>query len=301
VLFVSLVTPHYPFTVPEEYYQMYPLEDVLLPKHHAPSERSNHPYLHEMRRHFLYEEPFEELEIRKAVAAYYGLCSFMDAQVGELMQTLRDTGLDQNTRVMYASDHGDMLGEHGMWFKSNMYEGSVGIPMIMAGPDIPQSKIIETPVSLVDCFPTLIASVGAQLDESDDSLPGASLFSIIEDEENLERIVFSEYHAAGSITGAFMIRKGRYKYIEYPGYAPQLFDLIADPDELNDLAIHMAYAEVLKACAQALRTICDPEAVHQKVKEDQSERLARFGGREQAKLFPPGPKLGYSPVPELFK
>jgi choline-sulfatase len=301
VLFVSFVTPHYPFIVPEEYYNMYPPEDVLLPHNYALEDRSQHPYLKEMRRHFDLEALLDEADIRKTVAAYYGLCSFMDAQVGKLLNTLEETGLDKNTRIIYTSDHGDTLGEHGMWYKCTMYEGSVGIPFIIAGPDIPQSKVVETPVSLIDCFPTIVEAVGGQLDEFKQSLPGCSLFSIIQKENNLQRVVFSEYHAAGSITAAFMIRKGKYKYIEYVGYEPQLFDLAADPAEKTNLSADKAYTKILEECARELRNICDPEAVHQKVKADQAERLARFGGREKAALPPPDPKLGYSPPPDIFK
>jgi choline-sulfatase len=299
VLFVSFVSPHFPLIAPQEYFDMYPLESVIFPKQYSMAERSMHPVLEEYRRVWDTSDEFDESAIRKAVAAYYGLCSFLDDQVGTVLRTIKETGLEETTRIIYASDHGDTLGDHGVWFKSTMYEGSVGVPFIMAGPDLPKGKVMDNHISLVDCFPTLIEAVGARLTEEDGDLPGTSLLPMARGESKKQRTVFSEYHAMGAVTGVFMIRQDRYKYVYYVGYRPQLFDLKEDPNELNDLADNPAYQDILAACERELRTIANPEEIDRLAREDQARRIAEHGGR--ANIIKEGLKIAYSPVPQQFR
>ena len=107
---------------------------------------------------------------RLAIACYFGLISFLDDQIGRLIQTLESTGLDKTTRVIYSSDHGDNLGTRGLWNKDVLYRESTGIPLIMAGPDIPK-RVCSTNVSLVDLFPTFLEGTGVSPSEEDLSLP----------------------------------------------------------------------------------------------------------------------------------
>jgi choline-sulfatase len=299
VLFVSFVTPHFPLIAPQEFYDLYPLESVIFPKQYSLAVRPMHPVIEAYRQCSAVQDEFDEHTIRKAVAAYYGLCSFLDHQVGKVLQTLEDEGLSGNTRIIYTSDHGDTLGDHGVWFKSTMYEGSVGVPMIISGPDIPEGKVVETPVTLVDCYPTIVDCVGASLNEQDADLPGTSLLQLAKEESDPSRIAFSEYHASSSITGTFMIRNGKYKYIHYVYFAPQLFNLEEDPNELNDLAMDLTYTEVLMECEQKLRRIMDPEETDRKVKQAQAEKVMQYGGREA--VLKGGYAIPYSPVPPQFR
>ena len=202
--------------------------------------------------------------MRIARAAYYGLCSFLDHNVGQVLAALDDGGLTADTRIIYTSDHGECLGNRGIWSTSVMYEESVGVPLIVAGADLPEGAVVETPVSLVDCYPTIVEGVGETLSEADCALPGRSLIDLASHDEP-DRVVFSEYHAGGSITGFFMVRNGRWKYVHYEGLAAQLFDLEADPGEEKDLANDADYADVRAACEAKLRTIADPEAVNARV------------------------------------
>lgn len=297
-LFLGYVTPHFPLIAPQEYYNMYPLEDVILPKQYALDERPKHPALEIYRKIWSTTDEFDEETLRKAVAAYYGLCTFMDDQIGAVLKVLEETGLSKNTRIIYTSDHGDTLGDHGVWFKSTMYEGSVGVPFIMSGPDLPQNKVLDTPISLVDSFPTILESVGAKAEEEDHDLPGTSLIPIAKGETNPDRVMFSEYHAMGSTSGVYMIRKGQYKYIHYVGFDAQLFDLENDPDEMRDLASDERYAETLKDCEAELRKIIDPEEVDKQAKKDQAEMMDEYGGKE--KILRDGFNIPFSPVPEQF-
>jgi choline-sulfatase len=292
-LFVSLVCPHFPLISRPEWYARYPEDRVPMPTQYAPGERPTHPFITAMGEIAIYDKAFDEPKIRRAIAAYFGMVSFLDHNIGRLMDALAEAGLLGDTRVIYTSDHGDNLGNRGLWGKSNMYEDAAGIPMIMAGPDIPAGQICHEPVSLVDGFPTILACVGAAPHPADADLPGRSLFDIARG-HFADRHVFSEYHASGSVTGAFMIRKGRFKYIHYAGMAPQLFDLESDPEERRDLGSDPGYAGLVRDCEAALRTICDPDAVDAEARRAQRDRIAALGGREA--VIARG-SFGYTPTP----
>lgn len=300
VLFVSYVSPHPPLIAPKEYFDLYPLEEIDLPSDFSLDMRPKHPVIDEYRRVWKLDEELDEDTIRKGRAAYYGLCSFLDAQIGEVLRALREAGLDDSTRIIYTSDHGDNIGEHGLWFKSSMYDASVSVPFIISGPDIPQGKVVENNISLIDCFPTIINAVGAEFAEEDGDLPGVSLLELARGETNVQRTVFSEYHAAGSIAGTFMIRGERYKYIHYVNYPPQLFDLIEDPHELNNLAENEAYQDVLADFDRQLRSIVNPEEVDREARRDQQRRLDEHGGKEH--VLGQGLKItNGTPVPPQFR
>ncbi len=149
------------------------------------------------------------------------------------------------------------------------------------------------PVSLVDVFPTVVAGAGLPAHPDDRDLPGDSLFDVLRGAAP-QRAVFSEYHAAGAATGAFMIRKGRFKYVYYVGMLPQLFDLAADPQESRDLGQEPGYAGLVADCEKELRRVVDPDAADALAKADQRARIAAFGGREA--IIARG-SFGYSPTP----
>jgi choline-sulfatase len=293
MLYVGFVSPHFPLIAPPEFYDMYPEADVPWPDMYEPEARPQHPFLDAMRRCYCYDEGFDAPMVRKAIAAYFGLTSFLDHNIGRILAVLDELGLTDTTRIVYSSDHGDNLGTRGLWGKSVMYEESAGIPLIMAGPDVPSGRVCDTAVSLVDAFPTIIDAVGAQPHPDDASLPGTSLFRIAAGQMQ-DRQVLSEYHAACAVTGSFMIRKGRYKYIHYVGLPPMLFDIEDDPFERIDLATDPKHKTTLVECEQALRTMVDPEAADRNAKADQVAQINEHGGKD--KIMKRGSFL-YSPPP----
>ncbi|QEZ42894.1 sulfatase-like hydrolase/transferase [Cupriavidus oxalaticus] len=293
VLFVSFVAPHFPLTAPPEHFYKYYDRDLPLPKLYARHERPDHPYLVDYRSSFNYDDYFDAAKLKKALAGYYGLCSFLDENIGKVLQALSDAGLADDTRVLYTSDHGDNLGTRGMWGKSTMFEEAAGVPLIMAGPDIPAGKVIDTPASHVDAYPFILEAVGVDEPALRDGFPGVSLNDLAGGEKP-SRNVLVEYHGMGSATGAFMIRHKQYKYIYYVDYPPQLFDLAADPEEIRDLAPEPTSAAVLNECHQRLLAICDPVAVDNKVRQRQAELLEANGGRD---LVIQRGDLGFSPPP----
>jgi len=294
-LFVSFVAPHFPLTAPPEHFYRYYCDPALpVPKLYDHAERPDDPFLREYGASFAYDEHFESADrVRRAVAGYFGLCSFLDENVGKIMEALRTSGHADDTRVIYTSDHGDNLGARGVWGKSTMYQESVAVPFIMAGPGIAAGRVCETAVSHVDAFPTILEAVGVQPEAVDHALPGRSLFAVAAGADP-GRAAFSEYHGMGSVTGTFMVRHGRWKYIHSVAYAPLLFDLAADPEELSNRASDPACAGALADCRAVLQGICDPTTVDAAAKRRQAAQLALNGGR--AAVIARG-DLGFSPPP----
>lgn len=293
VLFVSWVRPHFPLIAPEEFYRLYPLESVPWPRLYDKLSKPSHPVVQALRDCMNYDDFFDEQAVRRAIASYYALVTFLDDNIGKVLKALEDSGLADNTRVIYASDHGDNLGSRGLWGKSVMYEESAAVPLVVAGPDVAQGRAVDTAVSLVDLYRSILECTGCPMPKEDDALPSRSLWRIAEGEKP-ERAVLSEYHAAAAITGSFMIRRGRWKYTYYAGYRPELFDLEADPGETRDLATDPAYAAVLVECERALRDILDPEAVNAQAFADQDKRIQEHGGAEA--IIKRG-DFGYTPAP----
>ncbi len=293
-LFVSLVCPHFPLIARPEFYDLYPESEVPLPALRGAERGPDHPYIAAFRQCQIYEEGFvDEANVRRAIAAYFGLVSFTDHNVGRLIAALDAAGLADTTRVIYSADHGDNLGTRQLWGKSTMYEESAGVPLIVAGPELPQGVVCHEPVSLVDCFPTVLAWTGVAPSPADGELPGARLDEVARGIA-APRTVLSEYHATGAATGAFMIRRGPFKFVHYVGMPPQLFDLDADPQEIRDLAAEPGYQGVVADCRRALRAVVDPEAADALAKADQAARIAAFGGREA--ILARG-SFAYSPAP----
>jgi len=291
VLFVSFVAPHFPLTAPPEHYYRYWGRDLPMPKLYAREQRPKHPYIVDYGSNFNYDDYFESPEdVKKALSGYFGLVSYLDENIGKVLGALRDSGQADDTVVMYTSDHGDNLGARGLWGKSTMYEEIAGVPLLLAGPGMPAGKVVDTPVSHVDVFPTLMEIAGEGMPAG---FPGVSLTRIIGGEKP-KRSVLSEYHGMGSSTGAFAVRVGKWKYVHYAKYGPQLFDLEKDPDETTDLAEDPAHAKVLEQCRTALYEICDPQEVDARARKRQAELLALNGGR--AAVIARG-DFGFTPAP----
>ena len=293
-LFVSLVCPHFPLIARREWYELYPEGEVPTPALYDPGDWPDHPYVRAIRDCQVYQRGFAQHpgSLQRALAAYFGLVTYVDHNVGRLMDALEASGLADTTRIIYSSDHGDNLGTRGLWGKSTMYEESAGVPIIVAGPELPLGQACREPVSLVDVFPTVLKWVGVASNPADRDLPGLPL-----DEVALSaprRTVLCEYHAAGAATGAFLIRKGPFKYVYYAGMPAQLFDLAADPQETRDLAQEPGYAGLVADCHKELRAVVDPDAADALAKADQRSRIAAYGGRE--KILQRG-SFGHSPVP----
>jgi choline-sulfatase len=278
-LYVGLVAPHFPLVCPEAFYDLYPTKDLPEVKLHPSQGYHRHPWVERQNAHGDNEAKFRDADERlRAMAAYYGLCSWLDHNVGQILAALDAAGLGAKTNVVYTSDHGDNLGARGLWGKSNLYQESVAIPMIAAGPDW-QTATSTTTVSLLDRSAAVCAAFSTPLDSAKGIKP---LRAIAAADPDPERVIFSEYHAVGSVSGAFMVRQGRWKYHHYIGFPPELFDLATDPEELHDLAADPGHAKTLSRMEALLRSICDPNSTDAQAFADQDTMIAGYGGREAA-------------------
>jgi len=268
VAYVSFVAPHYPLSAPEDFMALYPRSEVPPPE--IAEVAHTHPAVAAMQRFFNYGAYFDAAQVVDARRAYFALCSFMDHNVGEVLRALDDSGQRANTRIIYTSDHGELLGNRGLWCKSFMYRDSVDVPLIAAGPEMAIGAVDEREANLIDIAPTITETANQK-----HAGPGSSLWSAAEN-----RPGFSEYHDGGSITGSFAVRTDGWKYVHHEGFAPQLFNVEDDPDELVDLAGDASVAAIERSCAEALHDIVDPARADATAFESQEALLNAHGGRQ---------------------
>jgi choline-sulfatase len=239
LLCVSYTHPHDPFVITQEYWDRY--EDVEIPPPAVPRQRTDemHPFNRWVQlRHGLHREGPDDEQVKGIRHSYAAMVSYVDDQVAELLAELRRFSLLDDTIVIVTADHGEMMGERGMWYKRTYFEDAIRIPFIVSGARwVQQGRRVEQPASLVDLFPTLLdlAEV-SDAEEIKPTLDGRSLTPILGGRVLPEKPVISEYCAEGVLEPALVIRSGRYKYVVIPEHSPVLYDLESDPHELVDLA-----------------------------------------------------------------
>jgi choline-sulfatase len=234
---VSMTHPHDPFTIPDPYWSRYRHEEIDMPR--VPAAISGHDPHAARLRHVCGQDlqAVTEAQIRDARHAYYGAISYFDDHVGALLAALRDARLAEDTIVMLLADHGEMLGERGLWFKMNFHEGASRIPMIVHAPGRFAARRVTSPVLLLDVLPTLAAIAGEGQEPDYATAPdGRSLLSYCEGAPDDAGEAIGEYCAEGVTAPMVMIRRGALKFIHCPTDPDQLYDLSADPDERHNLA-----------------------------------------------------------------
>ena len=168
----------------------------------------------------------------------------------------------------------------GQWGKSNHYEEASGIPMLVAGAGAPVGKFSQKPVSLVNVYRFVVNWNDAEAPDTGE-LSGRCLFEIANEEDDPDRIAFSEYHASKSPSASFMIRKGRYKYTHYIGFEAELFELESAPYEEHNLAADPLYVDVVRDYEAAMRAMIDLEEIERQANAAQKEMIGKAGGLEQ--------------------
>jgi choline-sulfatase len=269
-LTVSISPPHFSHRPPRQDWDLYP--DPDLPAYGREQESAQHPYSLDHRKHFQDDHADWTAEnIRGNRRGYWGLVSYVDRMLGQLVTALNDAGLGGNTVVVYTSDHGEMLGKFGMWRKCTLYEDSALIPLIVAGPGFDRGRRVRTPVDIHDLQAALFRAFG-----QDSARPKDWLGSPLQDAktDDPDRVVFSEYHGHSKRASHYMIRKGNWKYIYYCEAPAQLFNLDEDPNELVNLARRCP--EKLRELDRELREICSPEDENLRAERCIREQLAEI-------------------------
>ena len=272
--FVSFFSPHYPLIAPPEDFALYPI------KQRASEPVPDHPVLQEMWDFWDHDRHFTPHTRGVAYAAYQGLCTFADRQIGKVLDALEASGQADDTLVIFTADHGDMMGQHGFWVKSVMYENSVRVPLVVTGPGVRKGEL-QDPVSLIDIAPTIASAFGLETS----LYSGRNLLSGL----SVDRTILSEYHDGGSPVGLTMVRwnagQNRWKYVHYAeGHPPQVFELNSDPSENHDLA--PSRPDIVTEARERLSKWCDPEEVNIRAHSDQARLCDELGGRAALEAIP---------------
>jgi arylsulfatase A-like enzyme len=228
-MYLAFECLHDPRVAPKEYLDKYSLEEVPTPPNFKPF----HPFDNGelvVRDEWLAPWPRTEATIRRHLRDYYAVITYMDEQIGRIIHTLKEVGEYDNTIVVFSSDQGIAIGSHGLMGKQNLYEHSMGVPLIFSGPGIPKGRSSEAFVYLFDVYPTVCELAGAKAPEG---LDGKSLAPIIQGKtENVRNTIFLAYRDLQRA-----VRRGRWKLLVYPQINKiQLFDLQEDPHETKNLA-----------------------------------------------------------------
>lgn len=276
---VGLMLPHQPFVARREDFEQYEGK-VPPPRNPRSFSEEKHPYLRWWRDHAGIADVPED-EIMRARTAYWALVTRLDALIGQIMDALEKAGLTDNTMVVYTADHGEQVGERGLWWKQTFYEDSVKVPAIVSWPGvIPAGQRVESVISQLDLNATMLEAGGAE------QLPfshGRSVLPLVDDPENAEweDIAYSEYctepnapaHSDGDQTWQQrMVRRGEWKLMLFAGMPSMLFNLREDPDELNDLANDPAAAEVLSQLTDLALAGWNPEAIQADIRRKSEEQ-----------------------------
>ena len=266
-LSVGFMLPHSPYVARREDYKLY--RDVMtLPKHPEPFSDALHPYFKWWREWgALTDVP--EAEILSARAAYWALVTRMDIMIGEILEALRKNDLAENTLIIYSSDHGDQVGEHGLWMKRTFYEGSVKVPAVLSWPGgLPEGVRCDRVLSSLDLNATMLEALSAP------SLPNARGRSVLElvrhGGTEWEDLAFSEYCTYEDCLHR-MIRRDEWKLNYYHGQEPQLFNLAEDPDELSDRAQDANCREIRGQLTAEVLEGWNPEAVAVKMAQKRAD------------------------------
>lgn len=224
--------PHFPLTAPGRY-----IRRALADAPPLPPRPEGYPHRLHPHDRFVVEDfrltAFSDAEQQHALACYYACVDYLDDCIGELLEGLNRAGLLENTYIIYTSDHGDMTGELGLWCKRTYYEASARVPLLISGPDL-SPAIVNTPVELVDLFPTFCDLAGIPTPEG---LDGESLIPFLRGQPEKRRKRFARCELLPERTEVVfrMARLGPWKYVEFPKAPPRLFNLEADPGETTDL------------------------------------------------------------------
>lgn len=280
---VSYTHPHSPFVSPQRFWDLYRHEDIDPPRvPEIPYEQLDVHSQWLNVAHAQNEYTVTPEHVRRARHAYYGMVSYVDEKVGRVLHTLEETGLADNTLVALCSDHGEMLGERGMWFKQCFFEWSVRVPLMISMPKRLAPRRVGAHVSLVDLLATFMdVARGNGRFESVDPIDGRSLMPLAEGrDDGQDRVVISEYSSEGVCAPSRMVRAGRHKYIYTHGLPPMLFDLQDDPDELRNLAGRPELEAVQQRLHARLVQDWEPAEMHERILASQRRRL--FVGRVNA-------------------
>ncbi len=282
-LTVSFTHPHDPYVARQKYWDLYDDCEHLLPEVPAFAYEQHDAH---SRRIFDANDwrsfTISEQDIRRSRQAYFANISYLDDKIGQILEVLETT--EQEADILFVSDHGDMLGERGLWFKMSMFDGSSRVPMMISTPDLPAGRI-DTPVSTIDVCPTLAELAGADMQSVSDWTEGRSLLGVARGTVGRGPVAI-EYAAEASYAPVVALRDARYKYVRCTLDPEQLFDLVNDPHELNNLAQDKEHADVLQEMRELADSRWDLERFDADVRRSQARRWVVYGALRNGAYYP---------------
>src|SRR6056297_630259 len=284
-LTVSFTHPHDPYVARRRFWDLYEDCAHLAPEVPAMDYADHDPH---SRRIFDANDwrsfDIRKEDIRRSRRAYFANISYLDAHVGAVMEALEGTRQDKDTIILFVSDHGDMLGERGLWFKMSFYEGSARVPLMIAAPGMEPGRVTD-PVSTIDVCPTLCDLAGVSMDEVAPWTEGQSLMPLGQGAER-EAPVAMEYTAEASNAPLVALRRGRWKFTRCALDPDQLFDLRDDPHELANIADDPAHADTLRQFSDMACMRWDLDAFDAQVRESQARRWVVYDALRQGGYYP---------------
>jgi choline-sulfatase len=276
LLVSSFTHPHNPFTISREFWDLYQDSDIDMPAVPFIRYEQRDPWSQRYYKLIRQDEHIVTDEhIRSARHAYYGMVTYFDTKVGMLLDALEKTGASDSTVIVFTADHGEMLGERGMWYKFNPYEQSIKVPLIISAPGAKAGQRVSANCGLVDLLPTLIdLATNGQPPELVDHCDGHSLKAWLHGGDAAwtdEALI--EFTSEGVHAPAFILRKGQYKYVYCEGDPGMLFDLQSDPRELRNLCLEPEFAALAKQLTHEIETRFTPAKVKAEVLASQRRRL----------------------------
>lgn len=277
-LTVSFTHPHPPFVAPQEHWDRYDPAVIDMPSvPEIPYERLDPHSQWLYKAHGQDRHRITPAHVRRARHAYYAMASYVDEKIGRVLDALHKSGLAENALVVFCGDHGEMMGERGMWFKQTMYEWSSRVPLVVRWPGRVQPGRRAQPCSLVDLLPTFLDVANqalAQPVQAVDALDGQSLLpSLLTGSQEQQGDVVCEYSAEGVQAPSRMVRRGDHKYVYTLGLPPMLFDVRRDPRELEDLAGRPEWATLQAQLHERALSDWDPAAIDARIRASQQRRL----------------------------
>jgi choline-sulfatase len=269
---VSFTGPHYPFYAPKPYWDLYDDSDIELPELREGEPSGDHATVDWVRKTMHLEEPVDRDAALRATHATLGRITMLDDYLAKILAELENQGMAEDTIVLYTSDHGDMMGEHGLWFKCTHYDGSSRVPFAIRGPGVATARRKE-PISLLDLGPTLCGLTGVE--PVGPASSGRDMSDLVRGErqdEAGEAIV--EYYGDGTRRGWRMIRSGDVKLTYAPEAGPLMFDLAEDPDERHNVADDPEYAAERERLLARITAGWDPDDCDRRRYESEDRRIA---------------------------
>ena len=284
-LTVSFTHPHDPYVARRKFWDLYEDNDRLSPEIGRWNFDQHDPHSQRLFVANDYENyTITEKDVRRSRQAYFANISYLDEKIGQILAVLNAGRLAENTIIMFCSDHGDMLGERGLWFKMSFLEGSSRTPLMIAAPGLSAATISE-PVSNLDIVPTLADLAGLDLSSVEAWVDGQSLLPILQGGKR-DKPVLMEYAAEGSYAPMVALVEGRYKYIRCHLDPDQMFDIEADPHELINLADRPEQAQQAARLRQKSEDRWDLQAFDQAVRHSQARRLLVYDALRNGAYFP---------------